>query len=104
MAMTMSSTRDPSALTRLPNVGAVAALLLQQAGVETAEDLRQLGAVAAALRIRQIRPEDPPCRSLLAALEGAVRGVRWHAIPKAEREALWQEYRRCCLREERRAP
>jgi len=29
---------------------------------------------------------------MLAALEGAVRGVRWHAIPKVERERLWEEY------------
>jgi DNA transformation protein len=79
-------------LTDLPNLGQEAARLLVAAGVPTPQALRGLGAVAAARRIRAIRPDDPPCRSLLAGLEGAIRGVRWHTIPKAEREALWREY------------
>lgn len=83
---------DESVLTDLPNVGREVARLLAAAGVRTPEDLRRLGAVAAALRIRELRPSDPPCRSMLAGLEGAIRGVRWHAIPKAERERLWKEY------------
>ena len=29
---------------------------------------------------------------MLAGLAGAIRGVRWHAIPKTERDALWREY------------
>ena len=79
-------------LTDLPNIGREVALLLAAAGLRTPKDLRRLGAVAAAVRIRDIRPNDPPCRSMVSGLEGAIRGVRWHAIPKAEREALWQEY------------
>jgi DNA transformation protein and related proteins len=79
-------------LTDLPNIGREAALLLVAAGIRTPQDLRRAGAVAAASRIRDLRPEDPPCRSMLAGLEGAIRGIRWHTIPKAEREALWQEY------------
>ena len=46
----------------------------------------------AASRSAAIRPGDPPCRSLLAGLEGALRGVRWHAIPAAERARLWADY------------
>lgn len=79
-------------LTSLPNIGAEVAKLLRAAGIATPDELRRSGAVAAALRIRDIRPEDPPCRSMLAGLEGAIRGVRWHLIPKPEREALWVEY------------
>jgi hypothetical protein len=29
---------------------------------------------------------------MLSALEGAIRGVRWHAIPLADRDALWRQY------------
>jgi hypothetical protein len=29
---------------------------------------------------------------MLAGLEGAIRGIRWHAIPKDQRESLWKEY------------
>ena len=91
----MQRTRpDAPRLTDLPNLGSTVASLLAKAGIETPADLRRLGAVAAALRIRRVRPDDPPCRSMVAGLEGAIRGVRWHAIPKAEREALWQEYER----------
>lgn len=83
----------PEALLGLPNIGRATAGLLTRAGISTPQELRQAGAVEAALRISGVRPEDPPCRSMLAALEGAVRGVRWHAIPKVERERLWEEYR-----------
>jgi hypothetical protein len=31
---------------------------------------------------------------MLSALEGALRGVRWHAVLKEERDALWEEYQR----------
>ncbi len=79
-------------LTSLPNIGAEVAKLLRAAGIATPDELRRTGAVAAAIRIRDIRRADPPCRSMLAGLEGAIRGVRWHLIPKPEREALWVEY------------
>lgn len=80
------------ALTDMPNVGHKVAGLLSRAGISTPEDLVRLGAVESAVRIRNIRPDDPPCRSMVAGLHGAIRGIRWHAIPKAEREALWKEY------------
>jgi len=81
-----------SVMTDLPNIGSEVAALLARAGVTDPRELSRLGAVEAALRIRDVRPDDPPCRSMLAALDGAIRGVRWHEIPKAEREALWKEY------------
>lgn len=79
-------------LADLPNLGPEVVRLLTAAGIDTPQKLRRLGAIAAAERIRRIRPQDPPCRSMLAGLEGAIRGVRWHLIPKAEREVLWSEY------------
>ena len=88
-------TRHKSAdlnLADLSNVGKEVAALLEAVGIKTPGDLRRLGAMAAAHRIRKLRPLDPPCRSMLAGLEGAIRGVRWHIIPKGEREKLWKEY------------
>ncbi len=79
-------------LTELPNIGPEAARWLIAAGILTPVDLRRRGAIAAAAAIRRLRPDDPPCRSMLAGLEGAIRGVRWHAIPKTERDALWRKY------------
>ena len=89
--MKSGPTRPPS-LASLPNIGSEIARLLETAGIRTPGALRRLGAVSAALRIRDIRPQDPPCRSLLSGLEGAIRGVCWHSIPKAAREILWEKY------------
>lgn len=87
-----SGPKSPPSLASLPNIGSAVAVLLVAAGIRTPGALRRLGAVSAALRIRDIRPQDPPCRSMLSGLDGAIRGVRWHSIPKAERELLWMKY------------
>ena len=84
----------PASLSDLPNIGAEVAGRLAAAGIRTPAQLKRLGAVAAALRIRDIRPEDPPCRSMLSGLEGAIRGVRRHALPAGERDRLWSTYER----------
>ena len=93
-AARVASGSGAALLTDLPNIGKEAAGLLAGAGIRTPGDLIRVGAVAAAARIREMRPDDPPCRSMLAGLEGAIRGVRWHAIPKSERDKLWEEYER----------
>ena len=92
------SLRRTDELTCLPNIGAVVAEKLRAAGVTTPEQLKTLGSVEAALRIGASaeRREDAPCASMLSGLEGAIRGVRWHAIPKHEREALWRRYQARC--------
>jgi len=82
----------PNALTDLPNIGQEIAALLVATGIRSPNQLKRLGSVAAAARIARIRPADPPCQSMLAGLEGAIRGVRWHSIPKSERDALWKKY------------
>jgi DNA transformation protein len=85
-------------LTNLPNIGAVVAEKLKAAGVTTVGQLKSLGSVETALRLRALaaQPEDAPCASMLSGLEGAIRGVRWHTIPKHERETLWQHYQARC--------
>jgi DNA transformation protein and related proteins len=90
--MAKTSFAEKSALTDLPNIGPEVARLLTAAGITTPAQLKKLGSVEAARRIAKMRPTDPPCRSMLAGLEGAIRGLRWHAIPKPDREALWEEY------------
>ena len=69
------------------NIGRVLAGELRQAGIGSADELRRVGSRAAWERIQRINPERD-CASSLLALEGAVRGVRWMAIPKAERAAF----------------
>lgn len=81
-------------LTSLPNIGTELARCLVAAGIASPADLRAVGSVEAALRITPYRPSESSCRSALCALEGAIRGIRWHGIPRAERDALWEAYRR----------
>jgi DNA transformation protein len=70
----------------LPNLGKIAVEQLQRAGIHTRDELRRLGSVGAALKLEKIGVD--VCASKLSALEGAIRGVRWHSIPAHERTAL----------------
>ncbi len=88
----MNSTKKSDMLRDLPNIGTEVERLLEDVGIASPTELRIVGAVAAALRIARLRPDDPPCRSMLSGLEGAIRGVRWHSIAKEERAALWDDY------------
>ena len=80
-------------LTKLPNIGAVLAEKLAGAGITGYEDLASLGSVEVLLKIRE--SIDPgACYNMLYAVEGAIRGVRWHDIAKAERQQLKDEFDR----------
>ena len=79
-------------LTKLPNIGPVLAARLHEAGVYSWEDLAELGSVEAVLRVRS--NDLSACYNTLYALEGAIRGIRWHAIPRDERQAIKTEFLR----------
>ena len=76
-------------LSELPNIGPKLESLLVEHGISTPEDLRTLGAVETCRRLR-FQGED--CVNKLLALEGAIRGIRWHDIPREEREALRRRF------------
>lgn len=70
-----------SELSGMPNVGKVLEQNLIQAGIDTPEQLRKLGAKQAFLRIRAA--VDPgACVHMLYGLEGAVRGMRDALLPE----------------------
>lgn len=79
-------------LTELLNVGQELARCLKEAGVYSPEELRRVGSIEAAIRISPYRPDASACRSALCALEGALRGMRWHSVTKADRDKLWKQY------------
>ena len=81
-----------SELEKLPNLGAVIVGKLEEVGIRTPEQLRQIGAEQAWLRIRQ-QVDPGECLSSLQALEGAVRGVRWHFLPQEVKDQLKDFYR-----------
>ena len=90
----MSKSPSPFGLIDLPNLGSRAVSHLVAAGIKTPQGLRRMGAVAAALRIRKLRPTNRPGRKMLVGLQGAIRGVRWRSISEQERERLWRRYQR----------
>ena len=62
----------------LPNIGVKLEEQLIVAGIETPEQLRELGSREAWLRLR--RMDSNVSLTRLYALEGAVRGMRWHQL------------------------
>ena len=88
----MNDSQKIRSLTALPNIGEEMARCLVKAGIRSPDELRRIGSVEAAIRGSPHKRSGPACRSALRALEGAIRGVRWHSIPRDERESLWKDY------------
>lgn len=63
-------------------------------GITTPEELRSVGSREAWLRIKAIDPS--ACLMRLSALEGAIQGIRWHALDpgiKAELKSFYYSYK-----------
>ncbi len=88
----MAQSTPNRSIEKLPNIGPKLAESLRAVGISTSDELSRIGSVKAALLVAAQRPENSPCRSMLCALEGAVRSMRWHSIPGAERDQLWSEF------------
>jgi DNA transformation protein and related proteins len=73
-------------LTDLPNISKVLSGVLADAGIDTPEQLRNLGSREAFLKIKLRDPTACLCK--LCALEGAIRGIRWHDLDPAVKEEL----------------
>jgi DNA transformation protein len=84
-----------SRLADLPNIGGVLAGRLEDVGIRTASQLKALGSIEALLRVRA-QGCDEPCASMLYAVEGAIRGIRWHVIAAGDRASLWRGYQARC--------
>ena len=78
-------------LTALPNIGEKLAAQLRESGIETAEELRRVGSREAWVRILSRDPS--ACIMRLSALEGAIRGIRWHDLDPETKAELKQFYR-----------
>lgn len=83
-----------SELTTLPNIANAMEQQLNQAGIHTVDELRNVGAREAWLRIFAFDPS--ACYNRLCGLEGAIRGVRWRDLPeevKAELKSFYRQHR-----------
>ena len=77
-------------LSKLPNIGTVVEQQLNQVGIATYEELKQLGAEAAWLKIQEI--DSTACIHRLLALEGAIRGIKKTEIPEDRKAELKEFY------------
>jgi len=77
-------------LTALPNLGKVLKAQLTEAGITTSEELLKSGSREAWLRIFAF--DSSACYNRLLALEGAIRGVRYHLLPQEVKAELKEFY------------
>lgn len=70
----------------LPNLGPVSRQMLADAGIDSVQALRRLGAVAAYARVKALHPR--ASLNLLWALEGALTGLRWQDVAREHRTSL----------------
>ncbi|WP_406657450.1 TfoX/Sxy family protein [Methanolobus sp. ZRKC2] len=75
-----------NSLSSLPNIGKKLEKELQKTGICNAEELMDIGSKEAFKRIMLI--DETSCINKLYALEGAIRGIRWHHLPDEEKKSL----------------
>jgi len=77
-------------LTALPNIGISLAENLLSAGITNPKELFALGTEETFMRIHSHNQD--VCISQLYALEGAIRGIRWHELESPRKKELLQFY------------
>ncbi len=77
-------------LSKLPNIGKVLEKQLNDVGINTVNDLINLGSKETWLRIKEI--DDSACLNRLMALEGAIQNIRWHNLSEEDKDNLRNFY------------
>lgn len=77
-------------LSKLPNLGPVVEHQLNEVGITTAEQLKEIGSKQAWLKIKSI--DDSACIHRLYALEGAVQGIRKTQLAEEKKAELKEFY------------
>ena len=77
-------------LSKLPNIGKVLEKQLNDVGINTVDDLINLGSKEAWLKIKEI--DDSACLNRLMALESAIQNIRWHNLSEDDKDNLRNFY------------
>lgn len=91
--MPASRTPDNKTLADLPGLGPKSQQMLARAGITTLARLRQLGAVAAYARVKQV--DVKASLNLLWALEGALTDQHWQQVARDQRTSLLLALEHC---------
>lgn len=78
-------------LSDLPNIGKEVERQLNEVGITTLEQLKELGAEQAWLKIQSI--DDSACIHRLYSFEGAIRGIKKTLLPEDRKNELKEFYR-----------
>lgn len=77
-------------LSKLINIGEKLEGQLNEVGIETFDQLKQIGSKKAWLKIKAI--DSSACFNRLCALEGAIQGIRWHNLSDEIKHNLKELY------------
>ena len=77
-------------LAELINIGKVVEEQLNEVGISTVEELKDVGSKQAWLKIKGI--DSSACINRLCALEGAIQGIRWHDLDVEKKGELKEFY------------
>ena len=73
-------------LSKLSNISTVLEGKLNEIGINTQEQLKNMGSKQAFLNIKKNDLE--ACVNMLCALEGAIQGIRWHYLSDEVKQEL----------------
>ena len=85
----MSQVNRSQELTHIPNLGEKSVQMLSSAGIQTAQQLRELGPVIAYLAVKQAG--HTPSINLLWAIAAGLKGRHWTDLSDAEKQSLRDE-------------
>ena len=77
-------------LSKLPNIGKVVEGQLNEVGINTVDDLIDIGSKEAWLKIKEV--DDSACINRLMAIEGAIQNIRWHDLSEDDKNNLKEFY------------
>ena len=77
-------------LSKLPNIGKVVEKQLNDVGINTVDELINIGSKEAWLKIKEV--DDSACLNRLMALEGAIQNIRWHNLSDEDKKNLKDFY------------
>jgi len=73
-------------LSKLPNISKVVEGKLNEIGISTQEQLKNIGSKQAFLNIK--KNDSGACVNMLCVLEGAIQRIRWHSLSDEVKQQL----------------
>lgn len=77
-------------LSKLVNIGKVLEEQLNQVGINTTDELINIGSKEVWLKIKEV--DESACMNRLMALEGAIQNIRWHDLSEDDKNNLKDFY------------